>query len=159
MKNLFTFLLTAAGLLLCIVANAQVNTVVSYQKISSLFGNLTCPLNNSDMFGFSVDAIGDLDNDGVVDMVVGAPRDDDGGTDRGAVYILFMNADRTVKSCQKISSTQGGFTGSLANGVLFGTAVSPLGDLDGDGVLDIAVGSEYDSDGLRRFNKLFLIIR
>ncbi|MBI5218770.1 MAG: S8 family serine peptidase [Bacteroidia bacterium] len=147
MKNIFTFLLITAGLLLCFVVNAQVNTVVSYQKISSLFGNLTCPLNNSDMFGFSVDNIGDLDNDGVVDMVAGACRDDDGGTDRGAVYILFMNADRTIKSCQKISSAQGGFTGSLANGVLFGTAVSPLGDLDGDGVLDIAVGSEYDSDG------------
>ncbi|MBI4946282.1 MAG: FG-GAP repeat protein [Bacteroidetes bacterium] len=147
MKNIFTFLLITAGLLLCVVSNAQVNTVVSYQKISSLFGNLTCPLNNSDMFGFSVDNIGDLDNDGVVDMVAGACRDDDGGTDRGAVYILFMNADRTVKSCQKISSTQGGFTGILSNGGLFGTAVSPLGDLDGDGVLDIAVGSEYDSDG------------
>ena len=46
----------------------------------------------------------------VVDVAVGARKDDDGGSDRGAVWILFLNADGTVKSHQKISSTDGGFT-------------------------------------------------
>ena len=31
--------------------------------------------------------------------------DDDGGTDRGAVHMLFLNADGTVKADQKMSST------------------------------------------------------
>ena len=56
-------------------------------------------------------ALGDLDGDGVGDLAVGAPRDDDGGTDRGAVWVLFLNTDGTVKSHQKISDTEGGFTG------------------------------------------------
>jgi hypothetical protein len=30
--------------------------------------------------------------------LVGAARDDDGGADRGAVWILFLNSDGTVKS-------------------------------------------------------------
>jgi hypothetical protein len=38
---------------------------------------------------------------------VGASRDDDGGRNRGAVWVLFLNADGTVKDEQKISSTQG----------------------------------------------------
>lgn len=29
--------------------------------------------------------------------VVGAIKDDDGGTDRGAVWILFLNKDRTAR--------------------------------------------------------------
>ena len=47
------------------------------------------------------------------DLAVGADRDDDGGFDRGAVWVLFLNTDGTVKSHQKISDTQGNFTGIL----------------------------------------------
>ena len=39
----------------------------------------------------------------------------------------------TVLSHQKISDTQGGFTGTLDNNDLFGISASSLGDLDGDG--------------------------
>ena len=39
-------------------------------------------------------------------MAVGAHGDGDGGTFTGAVYILLMNSDGTVKSTQKISATE-----------------------------------------------------
>jgi len=39
-----------------------------------------------------VTALGDLDQDGIVDMAVGAFVDDDGGTNRGAVWVLFLDA-------------------------------------------------------------------
>jgi hypothetical protein len=61
-------------------------------------------------------SLGDLDGDGVGDLAVGADLDDDGGLDRGAVWILFLNPNGTVKSHQKISDTQGGFTGTLDEG-------------------------------------------
>ena len=35
----------------------------------------------------------------------GSTHDDDGGENRGAVWVLFLNTDGTVKSHQKISST------------------------------------------------------
>ncbi len=72
-------------------------------------------------------------------------RDDDGGTNRGAVWILFLNPNGTVKSHQKISHTQGGGP-RLDNNDVFGIAGS-LGDLDGDGVRDLAVGAIWDDDG------------
>lgn len=121
-------------------------TVKSHQKISSLEGNFNGDLDSEDSFGCSITAIGDLDNDGVIDIAVGAKYDDD-YYNAGAVWILFMNTDGTVKTHQKISATNGGLIG-LTENRLFGASTCPLGDLDGDGILDIAVGSpNYDDDG------------
>lgn len=120
-------------LALALPLSAQVTdgTVASFQKISDTAGNFTAVLDNSDTFGRSVASIGDLDGDGIPDMAVGSTRDDDGGTDRGALYILFMNADGTVKSTQKISDTAGSFTAILDNSDEFGISVAGLAIPDG----------------------------
>src|SRR6185436_12436189 len=110
-------------------------------------GGFAGPLDSFDLFGWSVSSIGDLDGDGVVDQAVGSFLDDDGGLNHGCVWILFMKPDGTVKSHQKISSTEGGFTGVIDSFDYFGTSIANLGDLDGDGVTDIAVGAYYDDDG------------
>jgi cysteine-rich repeat protein len=122
-------------------------TVKSHQKISDTAGGFTGILEDFDLFGESIASLGDLDGDGVGDMAVSAIRDDDGGTDRGAVWVLFLRSDGTVKSHQKISNTQGGFTGTLSENDYFGGSLSTLGDLDRDGVVDLAVGASYDDDG------------
>ena len=69
----------------------------------------------------------------VLDLAVGARNDDDGGSDRGAVYILFLTTSGTVSSYQKISDTVGDFTGTLDDGDGFGFSLAPMGDLNGDG--------------------------
>ena len=122
-------------------------TVKAHQKISAISGNFTGPLNDSDLFGISVANTGDLDNDGITDIIVGAAWDDDGGNNRGAVWLLFLNANGTVKSHQKISDTQGNFSGMLDDADRFGYTVASVGDLDGDGFRDIAVGADMDDDG------------
>ena len=68
-------------------------SVLSEQKISDTMGGLGGVLTNGDEFGHAADSLGDLDGDGIVDLAVGARNDNDGGTDRGAVWILFMNTD------------------------------------------------------------------
>ena len=122
-------------------------TVNWHQKISDTQGGFTGMLDDGDRFGTSLASLGDLDGDGVGDLAVGAHFDDDGGFHRGAVWILFLNTNGTVKAHQKISSTQGGFTGILGNGDNFGRSVVSLGDLDGDRVGDLAVGAQHDNDG------------
>jgi len=114
-------------------------------------------LTNNDRFGVSVTEIGDLDGDGVNDLAVGARLDDiksdgsDGGADwnAGAVHILFMNTDGSVDSTVEIndSTTNGP---ALSEADTFGTSIANIGDLDGDGVNDLAVGAPNDdtkSDG------------
>ena len=125
---------------------AQNGTVVSHQKISDTMVGVTATLGNNDLFGPAT-SLGDLNGDGVIDLAVGAIGDDDGSLDSGAVWILFLNADGTVGSHQKISPTDGGFTGTLDEKDSFGGRVASLGDLDGDGVIDLAVGAAGDDDG------------
>ena len=105
-------------------------------------------LSNNDRFGWSVANIGDLDGNGITDIVIGATQDDAGGNNRGAVHIMFMNADGSVDSTVEINSdTTNGPT--LTNTDQFGYSVENLGDLDGDGVNDLAVGAveAEDPDG------------
>ena len=98
-------------------------------------------LNNGDRFGYSIANIGDLDGDGFGDLAVGAAYDDgDGGLNRGAVHIMFMGPSGSVKSTVEINdSTTNGPT--LADGDYFGRSIENIGDLDGDGINDLAVGA------------------
>ena len=129
---------TNAGAFYILFLNALAQ-VDSVQKISATSGGFTGTLGNTDLFGQSIDVLGDLNGDGIADLIVGAKKDDDGGTDHGAAYILFLNADGTVQSHQKISSTSGGFSGSLGTDACFGVEVAGIGDLNQDGVPDAAV--------------------
>jgi hypothetical protein len=154
MKKLF--LLIALALPLAAQTPTD-GTVKSFQKISDTAGGFTETLDTYDEFGFSIAALGDLDNDGVVDLVVGARYDDDGGANRGAVYVLFMQTDGTVKSSQKISDTKGSFTATLNDQDYFGSSVASIGDLDNDGITDLAVGAYGNDDGGYERGALYIL--
>jgi hypothetical protein len=124
-------------------SNGRVDTA---SKIAQGVGGFNGDLDNNDRFGSAASGIGDLNGDGFLDLAVGVPFDDDGGDNRGAVWILFMNADGSVQSSQKLSNQQGGFTDDIGNGDQFGTAVARLGDLDGDGITELAVSAALAND-------------
>ncbi|MEF8940360.1 MAG: T9SS type A sorting domain-containing protein, partial [Salinivenus sp.] len=121
-------------------------TVAAAQKISDTAGSFGGALDDEDRFGATAAGIGDLDGDGVPDLATGAYLDDDGGSDRGAVWILYLNADGTVKDFRKVSDTEGGFGGTLADGDQFGITAAGLGDLDGDGTPDLLAGAFMDPE-------------
>ncbi len=77
--------------------------------------------------GASLSAAGDLDGDGLDDLLVGAP-----GEDRAYVWLGDPSG---------LSGTVDLQVGADATGEAFGTAVAAGQDLDGDGLHDLAVGA------------------
>ena len=103
-------------------------------------------LSDADRYGTSITSIGDLNGDGVTDIAVGARADTAGGSSRGAIHIHFMNTDGSIDSTVEINDlTENGPT--LSENDFYGISVANIGDLNGDGVLDIAVGAIYDDAG------------
>ncbi len=136
------------------LASAQ---VLHEQRIAEGLGGFPVNLPNGAQFGARLAALGDLDGDGIVDLAVGEPQGSDGFVSAGAVWILFLNANGTVRSYQKISATQGGFTGALGAGSYFGSGLALLDDLDGDGVRELAVGADGDGQGGYRRGAVFVL--
>lgn len=134
-------------------SSGQPGTINSFFKIGEGSGGLPSgTLSQGDSFGSGVAAPGDLDGDGLPDLLVGADEDDTGANFAGAVYALFLQANGQVKpgpgNVQKIANGVGGLpVGTLIGGDVFGRSITPVGDLDGDGVTDIAVGAPFDDTG------------
>ena len=58
-------------------------------------------LNSEDHFDAAIASIGDLNNSHTVDLAIGAPLDDNGGLDKGAVWILFLDEPDTRTECER----------------------------------------------------------
>jgi hypothetical protein len=121
---------------------AQVGSVLREQRINELSGGFSGALADYDGFGESLAPLDDLNGDGVRDLAVGAIGDDEGGPERGAVWILFLKKDGTVLSQTKIGNSSGGLAGALARVEQFGLKLASIGDLDGDGLQELAVTSQ-----------------
>ncbi len=116
-------------------------SVIGSQQISENVGGFGTGLDFADEFGSSVAYLGDVDGDGVGDVAVGARRDDDGATDAGAIWILFLNPGGTVKSKTKISALTGGLGMTPS---FLAQAMGTIGDLDGDGIAELMTSSLKD---------------
>ncbi|KAM4600888.1 integrin alpha-10 isoform 1-T1 [Polymixia lowei] len=86
-------------------------------------------------FGYALAAAPDLNHDGYTDLLVGAPLEDD---HRGAIYVYHGDGIYIVHNYkQRIPGLT--ISPSLQ---YFGRSVSARLDLDGDGLLDLAVGAQ-----------------
>ena len=98
-----------------------------------------------DRFGFSVARAGDVNSDGIDDLVVGAPDRDAGDVDNGAVYIIFGVED--VGDLPALASGADVIIEGEVSRAQLGYSVSSAGDTDMDGFDDVIVGAPFAESG------------
>ena len=99
---------------------------------------------NASMLGSSISGAGDVNDDGIDDIIIGAYwAAPNGNIEAGQSYVIF--GDRAGFSPLFNLSTLNGINGFAINGINIednlGSSVSSAGDVNGDGITDIIVGA------------------
>jgi len=111
-------------------------------------------VNNYDRSGKWVGFAGDVNTDGVDDVIIGARAAKPNGTATGAAYVVFGGASVGSGGALELSSLNGanGFVlRGVAEGYQTGEAVDGAGDLNDDGAADLVIGADA-ADPLGRTN-------
>ena len=100
-------------------------------------------LTAEDNYGMYIANIGDLNGDGVQEIAVSSEKDDGSSSE---IHIHYMNTDGSINSTVALNDDDVSELGTTVS-----VAIEGLGDIDGDGVGDMAVGLDgscllYTSD-------------
>ena len=102
----------------------------------------------SEGFAFSVSAAGDVNGDGIDDIVLGSPRGNSGGNQSGDAYVIFgrVGTTRSNIDLTTLASADGFLIQGDRAGDFLGISVSNAGDVNGDGIDDIILGASSASN-------------
>ncbi len=133
---------TNAGSSYVIFGGSSVTSVDLNNIVAGVGGLVIEGQVSTDLSGSSVSSAGDVNGDGYDDLIIAAQRaDTNGGVDAGRSYVVFGTSLTTPI---QLSSVTGGTGGFVINGESdderSGIPVSAAGDINGDGLADLAVG-------------------
>ena len=119
----------------------------SLSSLNGINGFILNGINSGDESGFSVASAGDVNGDGIGDLIVGTQNTSPNAT--GQSYVVFGSKNRW-SSPISLSSLNGN-NGFILNGIdssgLSGHSIASAGDVNGDGIGDLIVGAPHASPG------------
>jgi len=117
-------------------------------------GLIISGINAFDNSGFSVSNAGDVNGDGIDDLLIGAAGVDPNSSNSGQSYVVFGQSDDALPAVIELSALNGavddgGTPGLTINGInandSSGSSVSNAGDVNFDGIDDLLIGASFAS--------------
>jgi len=112
--------------------------------------------NKADNLGHSLAGVGDVNNDGFDDFVMGAYLNDAGGIDSGQAY-LFLGKQAGWFMQQKITDADASYFGPWP-GEEAGWSLAGAGDVNRDGYDDFLIGAPWDNFAYPSAGAAYLIL-
>jgi hypothetical protein len=127
-------------------------TVEGNRLIDQNTGGVEGGIEEDDRFGQAL-AVGDFNNDGISDLAIGIPGETEGSSRGGAVSVMFGSSGGIAPSLDVLID-QNQITGArLEDADLFGAALA-IGDFDGNGSDDLAIGAPGEKIGNSFYSNL-----
>ena len=118
-------------------------------------------INEGDYSGNSVSSAGDVNGDGIDDVIIGAYNADPNGTSgAGESYVVFGSDDGFAESIDlaALDGTNGFVIKGIGESDYSGTSVSSAGDVNGDGIDDVIIGADYaDPNGTSNAGESYVV--
>jgi FG-GAP repeat len=140
-----TYLVYGAAL----AAETTGDGVLDLATLTASQGVLIKGIDPDDLSGWSVSSAGDVDGDGLDDILIGAyGADPDGASAAGETYLVYgaaLAAEKTgdgVLDLATLTASQGVLIKGIDPDDRSGRSVSSAGDVDGDGLDDILIGAD-----------------
>ncbi|MCC5603821.1 integrin alpha [Nostoc favosum] len=130
------------------MANSSFN-FVNLSDLNGTNGFLINGIAALDSSGRSVSNAGDINNDGIDDLIIGADGASPNGNSRaGQSYVVFgvknLGSGGTF-NLSSLNGTNGFFINGIAADDWSGSSVSNAGDINNDGIDDLIIGAQYAS--------------
>ncbi|WP_442944318.1 integrin alpha [Nostoc sp.] len=129
--------------------NLDSNGTLNLSSLNGTNGFLINGIATGEPLGYKVSNAGDINNDGIDDLIIGARYASPNGKDSaGQSYVVFGGTNLGSGGTLNLSSLNG-TNGFLINGIAAGDSsgisVSNAGDINNDGIDDLIIGAPYAS--------------
>lgn len=152
-KEIFTSSANGLGLGYILSLNSD-GTIFKHRILGKNYGLPSNATSTWMSFGESCANIGDLDEDGINDLAIGNGGQSGYG---GDVFIIFLNANATIKSYKVIGSGKNGFGATFTGNERFGSSITCLGDIDQNSSQELVIGAHNTSDGASEAGAIWII--